>query len=99
MNAKFNDFKKNWDTEYIEISFDGKEGDFYPNERGLVILRKMLSETSDVNHIIVDGDFDERDNFDDEFYGFAHLDWNEDKWELKRFQYDPKTHVETSENE
>lgn len=96
MSAKFEDFKKNWDTEYIDIQFDNKEGDFYPNERGLVILRKILSEEEEVSHIIVDGDFDERDNFDDEFYAFAHLDWDGAKWELKRFHYDPKTNVETT---
>lgn len=96
MNVKFDDFKANWDTEFIEINFNDIEGDFYPNERGLVVLRKLLSE-ADVNYIIIDGEFDERDNFDDEFYAFAHLDWSGSNWVLKRFQYDPKTGNEDNE--
>ncbi len=87
---KLQAFKEKWDTEYMEIDYNGVQGDFYPNERGLVVLRRLLTEDSDVDEIVVDGDFDLRDNFDDDFYAFAHLQWEKESWGLVLFNYDRK---------
>ncbi|HEO65603.1 MAG TPA: hypothetical protein ENI73_07005 [Spirochaetes bacterium] len=87
---KLQAFKEKWDTEYIEIDYNDVQGDFYPNERGLVVLRRLLREDRDVDEIVVDGDFDLRDQFDDEFYAFAHLQWGKESWNLTVFNYDQK---------
>ncbi len=86
-------FKEKWDTEYIEIDYNGVQGDFYPNERGLVVLRRLLTDDQDVSEIVVDGDFDLRDNFDDEFYAFAHLRWEKESWNLTAFNYHSKIDI------
>ncbi|GMT49568.1 MAG: hypothetical protein IEMM0008_1107 [bacterium] len=86
---KLQAFKEKWDTEYIEIDYNDVQGDFYPNERGLVVLRRLLTENPDISEIVVDGDFDLRDH-DDEFYAFAHLQWAKESWNFIVFNYDRK---------
>ncbi|MDH5681031.1 MAG: hypothetical protein OEZ36_05570 [Spirochaetota bacterium] len=92
---KTDSFTEFWDQEYIEISHEGIVGDFYPNERGLVVCRKQIKEKADLDKLVVDGDFDLRDNFDDEFYGFAHITWQDGSWTLASFTFDLKTSTES----
>ncbi len=90
INPKLQSFKSIWDTEYISIDHQGIQGDFYPNERGLVIIRHVLKSNQEINELVVDGDFDLINNFDDAFYAFAHLIWDGQNWVLNRFNYDNK---------
>ena len=89
--SKKKSFHEDWDKEYIEISFQDIEGDFYPNERGLEVIRERIILDESVVELVIDGDFDLRNNFDDDFYGFAHIRWDGERWVLKQFRYDKRT--------
>jgi len=97
IKLKTDSFTRSWDTEYIDISHEGTEGDFYPNERGLVVCRKQLKEDPSLDRLVVDGDFDLRGNFEDEFYGFAHIVWENGNWRLESFTFDQRTGSDSPE--